>query len=180
MLAGADWINDVSGGEFDSGMLAVTAELLAPIVLMHMRGTPDTMNSMATYINVVDEVTDHLVSRRAAAEAAGVPSWNIILDPGIGFAKNLDHNLSLLQSCASLMARVAPSPVLIGASRKRFLGTILNEPDAKKRSYGNAAVTAIAIAGEADVIRVHEVREMSQVARVCDRVYRGGQLGSRL
>ena len=170
--AGADWINDVSAGEFDSEMFTVAAVMLAPIVLMHMKGTPDTMNSMAKYSNVVEEVTTHLVARRNAAEAAGVPSWNIILDPGIGFAKNLEHNISLLQGCAGLVANMRPSPILVGASRKRFLGTILDEPDAKKRTFGNAAVTAISIAGEVDILRVHEVREMAQVARVCDRVYR--------
>jgi len=179
--AGADWINDVSAGDFDAEMFAVAAVMLAPIVLMHMKGTPDTMNSLANYSNVVEEVTTHLVARRNAAEAAGVPSWNVILDPGIGFAKNLQHNISLLQDCARLVANMRPSPILVGASRKRFLGTILDEPDAKKRTFGNAAVTAISIAGGVDVLRVHEVGEMAQVARVCDRVYRGDRgLMSRL
>ena len=179
--AGADWINDVSAGEFDSKMFDVAAELLAPIVLMHMKGTPDTMNSLAVYTNVVEEVTQHLIARRSAAELAGVPSWNIILDPGIGFAKTLDHNLLLLRECKRLVAQLQPSPILIGASRKRFLGTILDEPDAKKRTFGNAAVTAIAVAGDADVVRVHEVRAMAQVSCVCDQVHRGSTtLGSRL
>ncbi|CAK9032537.1 Dihydropteroate synthase (DHPS) (Dihydropteroate pyrophosphorylase), partial [Durusdinium trenchii] len=162
--AGADWINDVSGGEFDPQMLTVASEFLAPIVLMHMKGTPETMNSLATYSEaVVTEVGDYLLTRRRAAEAAGVPSWNIILDPGIGFAKTLEHNLSLLRHCGELVAKTQPSPLLVGASRKRFIGTILqdvsrneNEPDFKKRSFGNAAATAIAIAGGADLVRVHE------------------------
>ncbi|CAK9111135.1 unnamed protein product, partial [Durusdinium trenchii] len=146
--AGADWINDVSGGEFDPQMLTVASEFLAPIVLMHMKGTPETMNSLATYSEaVVTEVGDYLLTRRRAAEAAGVPSWNIILDPGIGFAKTLEHNLSLLRHCGELVAKTQPSPLLVGASRKRFIGTILQEPDFKKRSFGNAAATAIAIAG---------------------------------
>eukprot|EP00434_Breviolum_minutum_P016964 symbB.v1.2.014967.t1/scaffold1107.1/size155946/1 len=167
--AGADWINDVSGGEFDSGMFAVAVEYMAPIILMHMKGTPETMNSLAKYESVVG---DHLLQRRQAAEAAGVPCWNIMLDPGIGFAKDLEHNLSLLRNCSELVSRTQPSPMLIGASRKRFIGTILGEPDFKKRTFGNAAATAIAIAAGADMVRVHEVKEMSQTALVCDRIYK--------
>lgn len=170
--AGADWINDVSGGEFDKDMLPLAAELTAPIILMHMKGTPETMNSMVGYDSVVDEVGEYLVSRRSAAEMAGILSWNIILDPGIGFAKNMAYNLQLLRSCGKLVERLQPSPVLFSASRKRFIGTILNEPDPKRRQFGNAATTAAAIAGGADMVRVHEVKEMAQTAMVCDSIYR--------
>eukprot|EP00440_Ansanella_granifera_P043536 gb/GFBE01047190.1/.p1 GENE.gb/GFBE01047190.1/~~gb/GFBE01047190.1/.p1 ORF type:complete len:482 (+),score=68.81 gb/GFBE01047190.1/:1-1446(+) len=170
--AGADWINDVSGGEFDPDMLREAAELMAPIILMHMKGTPQTMTSLASYDCVVTEVADHLMARRSAAERAGVPRWNVALDPGVGFAKTFEHNLLLLRHCGDLVSRLQPSPLLVGASRKRFLGTILDEPDAKKRVFGNAATTAIAAAAGADMVRVHEVKEMAQTARVCDRVYR--------
>eukprot|EP00401_Gymnodinium_catenatum_P014793 CAMPEP_0117517330 /NCGR_PEP_ID=MMETSP0784-20121206/31557_1 /TAXON_ID=39447 /ORGANISM="" /LENGTH=483 /DNA_ID=CAMNT_0005313209 /DNA_START=108 /DNA_END=1555 /DNA_ORIENTATION=- len=172
VAAGADWINDVSAGEYDADMLAAAAELMAPIVLMHMKGTPQNMNSLATYCSVVREVSDHLQDRRRAAERVGVPSWNIILDPGIGFAKTARHNLLLLRHCASLVEQLRPSPVLIGASRKRFLGGILGEPDAKRRVFGNAATTVAAVAGAADVVRVHEVHEMVQTAKVSDCIYR--------
>ncbi|CAJ1377650.1 unnamed protein product [Effrenium voratum] len=178
--AGADWINDVSGGEFASSMLSVAAEFMAPIILMHMKGTPQTMNSLASYGAVVTEVGHYLVSRRAAAEAAGVPRWNILLDPGIGFAKDMQHNLCLLRQLSELKAQLQPSPLLVGASRKRFVGTILEEPEAKRRTFGNAATTAIAVAGGADVVRVHEVKEMLQTALVCDQVYRGPSDRARL
>lgn len=176
--AGADWINDVSGGEFDPDMLPTAAELMAPIVLMHMRGLPENMNSARHYELLLSEVTEHLAARRRAAEEAGVPSWNILLDPGIGFAKGMDHNLQLLRNCASLVQSLRPSPVLVGASRKRFLGTILGEPDAKKRVFGNAATVAASVAGLADIVRVHEVREMAQTARVCDCIYRNCVAGA--
>jgi dihydropteroate synthase/2-amino-4-hydroxy-6-hydroxymethyldihydropteridine diphosphokinase len=170
--AGADWINDVSGGEFDADMFKVAAELMAPIVLMHMKGDPKTMNSMAQYESVVEDVCNHLVNRRQAAESSGILSWNILVDPGIGFAKNMTYNLHLLRECSSLVQRLQPSPVLLSSSRKRFIGTILNEPDPKRRQFGNAATTAAAIAGGADVVRVHEVKEMAQTALVCDSIYR--------
>jgi len=176
--AGADWINDVSGGEFDPDMLPTAAELMAPIVLMHTRGLPENMNSARHYESLLSEVTEHLATRRRAAEEAGVPSWNIMLDPGIGFAKGMDHNLQLLRNCASLVERLRPSPVLVGASRKRFLGTILGEPDAKRRVFGNAATVAASVAGRADIVRVHEVREMAQTARVCDCIYLSGAAGA--
>lgn len=170
--AGADWINDVSGGEFDAEMLATAAELMAPIVLMHSRGTPQTMTSLTKYHDVVIEVGEWLAGRRSQAEAAGVLAWNVVLDPGVGFAKTFEHNLALLRSCGSLVERLSPSPMLVGASRKRFLGSILDEPDAKKRVFGNAACVAASVSGNCDIVRVHEVREMSQTAKVCDCIYR--------
>jgi len=172
VAAGADWINDVSGGEFDPLMLATAAELMTPIVLMHMKGTPQTMNALASYASLIEEVGEQLIAQRSAAQAAGVPSWNVILDPGIGFAKTLEQNLLVLRRCGALVERLQPSPVLVGASRKRFLGTILSEPDATRRVFGNAAATAAAIAGGVDLVRAHEVREMAQTARVCDRIFR--------
>lgn len=176
--AGADWINDVSGGEFDSEMLTTAAKLGVPIILMHMRGTPATMQSMASYKDVVAEVGDYLLQRRDAALQAGVAAWNILLDPGIGFAKTTEHNLAILRRCRDLTERLRPSPVVIGASRKRFVGEILEEPVAKKRTFGNAATTAAAVVGLADVVRVHDVLEMSQTAKVCDRIYRQPGPGS--
>mmetsp|Transcript_10990 Transcript_10990/g.25097 ORF Transcript_10990/g.25097 Transcript_10990/m.25097 type:complete len:476 (+) Transcript_10990:80-1507(+) len=171
--AGADWINDVSGGEFDPDMLRTAAELMAPVVLMHMRGTPATMKSLTTYDRgVTEEVMEQLEARRRAAEAAGVATWNIMLDPGIGFAKEFEHNLELLRRCGEMVERLQPAPILIGTSRKRFIGTILNEPEPKKRVFGNAATVTASIAGNADIVRVHEVLEMVQTARVSDKIYR--------
>merc|ERR1712150_236607 len=139
---------------------------------MHMKGIPQTMNSLAHYASVVDEVADHLETRRKVAEEAGIPSWNIVLDPGVGFAKNMEYNLQILRNCGNLVNRFQSSPVLVSASRKRFLGTILDEPDAKRRTFGNAATTAAAVAGNVDIVRVHDVKEMAQTAKVCDHIYR--------
>lgn len=175
--AGADWINDVSGGEFDAGMLAAAAELMAPIVLMHMKGTPETMNSLVDYTSVLDDVTGHLVARRRAAQEAGVPAWNIVLDPGIGFAKKLDENMALLRHCPEMVNRLSPSPVLVGASRKRFLRTILGESDARRTVFGNAAVTTAVAAAGVDIVRVHDVQAMAQTARVSDQIYRRSPKG---
>lgn len=172
--SGADWINDVSGGEFDTEMLPTAAALAVPIVLMHMRGTPATMQNLTQYDDVVKEVGDHLAVRRAAALQLGIPAWNVLLDPGVGFAKKGAQNLELLRRCRELVERVQPTPVLIGASRKRFIGDILGEPEAKHRTFGNAAATSAAIVGRADVVRVHEVKEMVQTAKVCDYIYRDG------
>lgn len=170
--AGADWINDVSGGGFDPEMLRTAAELMAPIVLMHSRGTPETMNDMVRYDSLLEDVIRHLLERRRAAQEAGVPSWNIILDPGIGFAKKLEENLAILGRCPELVEALRPSPVLIGASRKRFLSTILGESDPKATVFATAATTASATAAGVDVVRVHDVREMAQTARMSDEIFR--------
>jgi len=172
VAAGADWINDVSGGSFDPAMLPIAAELMAPVVLMHMKGTPETMNSLAVYDALIEELGDSLAACRDTAEASGVPKWNVALDPGIGFAKTMEHNLAVLRHCGDLVTRLQPSPLLIGASRKRFLGAILGEEDPKRRVFGNAACTAAAVAGGADFVRVHEAREMAQVCAVSDRIFR--------
>merc|ERR1712032_429222 len=126
------------------------------------------MTSLANYSDVLGQVTSYLKARREAAMRVGVPSWNIILDPGIGFAKNTQHNLELLRGCLTMVRRLHPSPLLVGASRKRFIGEILSEPEPKNRIFGNAATTAAAIVGLADVVRVHDVHEMAQTAKVCD------------
>lgn len=178
--AGADWINDVSGGEFDPEMLPTIAALGVPCVLMHMRGTPETMKSLAKYDDVVREVVEELLARRAAGAAAGIAAWNLMLDPGLGFAKTGAHNLSLLKACGDMVDCLQPSPVLIGASRKRFLGEILGEPDAKRRVFGTAATTAAAVVGRADIVRVHDVRAMAQTAKVSDHIFRGGAAASKL
>merc|ERR1719401_240403 len=127
---------------------------------------------MISYGSVVDEVRDHLIARRRAAEAAGVPAWNIVLDPGIGFAKKLDENMALLRHCPEMVNRLSPSPVLVGASRKRFLRTILGESDARRTVFGNAAVTTAVAAAGVDIVRVHDVQAMAQTARVSDQIYR--------
>ncbi|OQR98381.1 folic acid synthesis protein fol1 [Achlya hypogyna] len=170
--AGATLVNDISAGQFDPQMLSTVAALQVPYVLMHMRGTPQTMTSLKEYTNVVDDVARDLQAAVAAAVAQGIPTWNIIVDPGIGFAKDKDLNLVLLRNVATLKARCAPCPVLIGASRKKFLGTICGKNEPKDRAWATAATCSAAVAGGAAIVRVHDVTEMADVVKVSDAIWR--------
>ena len=173
--AGANIINDVSGGLMDENMLPTVAELGCTICLMHMRGTPETMNSLAHYPDgIIKTVGRELLERVRAAEVAGIRRWRIILDPGIGFAKNQGHNIKLLRNFYHL--RCYPGlenyPWLVGTSRKAFIGRITGVRDAKERVWGTAATIAAAVQGGADIVRVHDVKEMAQVAKMADAIWR--------
>ena len=176
LAAGADIINDISGGTMSGGeMLSVVAEAEKTIVLMHMRGTPVSMNSYAVYPRgVVTEVAEELLERVNEAEEAGIPRWRMILDPGIGFAKLLRHNLLLLRNLSNLRATpgLAGLPWLLGTSRKKFIGTITEVDNPAERVMGTAATVTASIAGGAGIVRVHDVAEMAQVAKVSDAIYR--------
>jgi dihydropteroate synthase len=173
VAAGADLINDVSGGLADPQMLSVVAKLGIPIVLMHMRGTPQTMQQLTDYDDLIGEIYQFLEQRRDAAVAAGIAGDRIILDPGIGFAKTHDQNLALLQQLP--VFRSLGCPLLVGVSRKSFIGRILGRSDPKDRIWGTAAACAAAIVGSADILRVHDVRPMFDVCRVSDRIFRNAQ-----
>jgi dihydropteroate synthase len=168
--AGADIINDISGATFDSKMLSTVAHLKVPIILMHIRGTPQTMQKLTDYRDLIGEIREFLESRIAAAVAAGIDKSHIILDPGIGFAKNYSQNLEILQQLAKF--RGLGCPILVGVSRKSFIGHILNQPLAKQRIWGTAAACTGAIANSADILRVHDVREMHDVCLVADAIFR--------
>jgi 2-amino-4-hydroxy-6-hydroxymethyldihydropteridine diphosphokinase/dihydropteroate synthase len=173
--AGADIVNDVSAGLMDADMLSSVAELGCTVCLMHMRGTPETMNKLAKYPDgVIETVGQELLERVQAAETAGIRRWRIILDPGIGFAKTKEHNLELLRRLDEL--RCYPGlhglPWLVGTSRKAFVGRITGVTEAKDRTWGTAAAVTAAIQGGADIIRVHDVEEMAQVAKMADAVWR--------
>lgn len=170
LAAGADWINDISGGTFEPEILSLAAERQAPIVLMHLRGTPQTMQQMTDYDDVVTAVQTSLAERREAAIAAGVQPERIILDPGIGFAKTAEQNLELLRRQRELTT--LGCPLLVGVSRKSFIGKILNQPDPQQRVWGTAAACSAAIAQGADILRVHDVAAMVDVARVADAIWR--------
>lgn len=167
--AGATIVNDISALRFDVDMAKTIAAAGAFIVLMHMRGMPQTMQQEPAYRDVVSEVRTFLGERTAAAEAAGIASDRIILDPGIGFGKKLEHNLELLRRIDRIV-EIGP-PVLIGASRKSFLGEILDLP-AGERLEGTIAVHAVAVAQGADWIRVHDVKEGRRTADVARRLRR--------
>ncbi|MBW4646302.1 MAG: dihydropteroate synthase [Goleter apudmare HA4340-LM2] len=170
VAAGADLINDISGGTFDSEMLPTVAELDVPIILMHIRGNPQTMQQQTDYQDVMGEIESFLAKQIAAATAVGVNPDKIIIDPGIGFAKNYEQNLEIFRRLRSLAA--LNCPILIGASRKSFIGRILNQPDPKARVWGTAAACCAAIFNGADILRVHDVQEMRDVSLVADALCR--------
>lgn len=170
VLAGANLVNDISGGVLDGAMLATVAELGVPIILMHMRGTPATMQQHTDYGDLVGEIYDFLQQRRAAAIAAGIAPDQIILDPGIGFAKTYPQNLELLRQLSRFQE--LGCPLLVGPSRKSFIGWILDQPDPQQRVWGTAAACCSAIAQGADILRVHDGAEMADVIRVADAIWR--------
>src|SRR5687768_2063227 len=161
--AGASIINDISAGTDDPRMPAVMRRARA-VALMHKRGSPRTMQDDTRYEDVVGEVDKYLLSRAAAVEEAGVERRRILLDPGTGFGKNLLQNLLLLRALPRLAAH--GRPILVGPSRKRFIGAISGEPHPDRRQFGTAAAVAWAVANQAAVVRVHDVAEMRQVLRV--------------
>jgi dihydropteroate synthase len=168
--AGAHWINDVSAGRRDPALLAVVAAADCPCVLMHSRGDSRTMDSLAAYGDVAAEVREELLRATERALAAGVRPERILWDPGLGFAKTTAHNLALLRGLATL--RAEGFPLLVGPSRKRFIGEVLAEPRPRARLWGTAVVCAQAIAAGADVLRVHDVGPVVQTARMADALHR--------
>lgn len=169
--AGADLVNDISGATFDRDMLPTVAHLGVPIVLMHTRGTPQTMQHLTKYGDLIGEIYQFLESRILAANTCGIDRSQIIIDPGIGFAKTYDQNLEILRRLAVL--RSLGCPILVGPSRKGFIGKILAQPDPKARVWGTAAACCAAIAAGANIVRVHDVKEMRDVCRVADAILRG-------
>jgi dihydropteroate synthase len=169
--AGADIINDISGGTFDSEMLPTVASLGVPIVLMHIRGTPQTMQQFTDYQDLMGEISSFLANQITTATNLGIKPENIIIDPGIGFAKNYEQNLEILRNLHLL--RSLNCPILVGASRKSFIGRILNQPDPKARVWGTAAACCAAIFNGADILRVHDVQQMRDVSQVADALFRG-------
>ncbi|MDV2992884.1 MAG: Dihydropteroate synthase [Chroococcidiopsis sp. SAG 2025] len=170
IASGADIVNDISGGVFDLEMLATVAKLGVPIVLMHMRGTPQTMQQLTDYEDLIREIYQFLESRVANAIASGINPDRIIIDPGIGFAKKYHQSIEILRRLSAF--RALNCPILVGASRKSFIGHILEQPDPKARVWGTAAACCGAIANGADIVRVHDVKEMHDVCRVADVLFR--------
>lgn len=160
LSAGADLVNDVAAMTYDPQIADVAAKAQAPICLMHAQGDPQTMQTAPQYDNVVLDVYDFLESRIAAAEAAGIPRARIMVDPGIGFGKTLEHNLALLQRLSILHS--LGCPILLGVSRKRFIGTLADVPEAAARMPGSVAVALAGVAHGAQVLRVHDVAETRQ------------------
>jgi dihydropteroate synthase len=165
---GADMVNDVSGLRFDPAMGGLVAQRGVPVVLMHLRGDFQTMHREPRYRDVMAEVAAELREALARAEQAGVRREQTILDPGLGFAKDAGHTLEAIRRLSELAA--LERPLLVGPSRKSFIGRLLERPAGNNRLFGTAAAVAACILGGAHVVRVHDVREMADVARICDAV----------
>jgi dihydropteroate synthase len=168
--AGADLVNDISAGSFDEQMFSVVAQGEVPIILMHLRGTPQTMQQLTQYEDLIGEIYQFLDTQIKQAISAGIARSCLIIDPGIGFAKTYQQNLELLRRLSEF--RSLGVPILVGPSRKSFIGSILNQPDSKLRVWGTAAACCAAIAEGADILRVHDVGAMSDVCRVADAIWR--------
>ncbi len=163
--AGATIVNDVTAGQ-DLGMFEVVRSAGARMALMHMRGTPRTMQADPTYDDAVAEIGDWLSGRVAAAEAAGIAREQLWIDPGIGFGKTLAHNLALLHGLQALMRRVPGVPLLLGASRKSFIGALTGRDAPRDRLAGSLACVAQACAAGIDAVRVHDVAETRDLLTV--------------
>jgi dihydropteroate synthase len=166
--AGAALVNDVSAGALDGMLLATIADLGVPYVLMHMRGTPRTMQRDPRYADVVGEVYDFLADQLLRLEEAGVDTAKVVVDPGIGFGKTVEHNLELLRRLREFTS--LGRPVLVGTSRKSFLGTLSGEEDPGSRVIESLTAAALAVAGGSRLLRVHDVAETRRAVRIAHAV----------
>lgn len=168
--AGADMVNDISAGMFDEQMFSTVAKLNVPLILMHIRGNPKTMQNLTNYDDLIGEIYHFFENRINQAIKAGIWRSHLIIDPGIGFAKTWDQNIEILQKLPSFKS--LNLPILIGTSRKSFIGQIIGENDPKKRVWGTCATCCVAIEKGANILRVHDVKAISDVAKVADIIYR--------
>ena len=169
LKAGAQMVNDISGLHYDKKMAGVIADYQVPVCIMHMQGIPENMQEKPHYTDLMGEIINYLAEGLAIAEKAGILLGKLLVDPGIGFGKTLENNLAILKRLREL--KVLGCPILIGPSRKAFIGKVLDLP-VDERLEGTAAAVAIAIAQGADIIRVHDVSEMKRVARLTDALIR--------
>ena len=170
LLNGANWINDVTGGRRDIEILDVVSKFKCPLVITHSRGNSQNMNELSKYENVLSEVKCSLETLVKNALEKNISKNNIIVDPGIGFSKNINQNLEILRNLDVI--KELNLPILIGASRKRFIGEILNETNPKERDIGTLAISCLCSHFNIDMVRVHNVRMNYQILKVADRIYR--------
>lgn len=175
LQAGADAINDVSGAEDDPEILTVAARNASPIILMHHQGCPLSMQDNPQYENVVEDVCHFLENRAKAALQSGIAGNHILLDPGIGFGKKREHNLALLRGLDRIVA--LGYPVLLGTSRKRFMGAICREDNPANLIPATVATTALGVRSGVRIFRVHDVAENRQAADVAAAIYPDFQAG---
>ncbi len=167
--AGASMVNDVSALRFDPDMVRVVAERRVPVVLMHMKGTPKDMQLDPRYEDLISEILEFLEERVHFAESNGVPPEAIIVDPGIGFGKTVEHNLSIIKHLRRFKS--LGKPVLLGTSRKSFIGKVLNV-GVEEREEGTAATVVAGILNGADIVRVHDVAKILPAVRMADAIAR--------
>jgi len=170
LLNGANWINDVTGGRRDKEILDVVSKFNCPFVITHSRGNSKNMNELSKYDSVLSEVKLSLDNLIKNALEKNISERNIIVDPGIGFSKDLIQNLEILRNLN--VFKELNFPILIGASRKRFIGEILNEINPKERDIGTLAISCLCSQFNIDIVRVHNVKMNYQVLKVADRIYR--------
>jgi dihydropteroate synthase len=168
--AGADMINDISGGTFDPQLLPTVARWGVPIILMHSRGNPRTMQTLTDYGDLIGEIEEFLSDRLQVARQCGIALENLLIDPGIGFAKTFQQNLDLLGELKQFQS--LHCPILIGVSRKGFIGHLTGKDDPKERIWGTMAANCAAIAGGADILRVHDVAATVDLCKVADAIWR--------
>lgn len=173
VAAGVDFVNDISGLLFDPEMAAVVAKSGAGLIIMHTRGKPGTMQQNTHYNNIVEEVVDALQSSVECARVSGIADDKIAIDPGIGFGKDLAGNLELLR-CTSNLTRLG-RPVMLGTSRKSFIGRIMDQDDPADRNVGTLATVALGYAGGARLFRVHDVAAAHQAALMAQAVCYGAE-----
>ena len=168
LASGADIINDISAMEYDEKMIDVVVKNNAPVILMHMRGTPKNMQQNTEYGNIVEEVTKYLKERAEMLRGHNFPKEKIILDPGIGFAKNVDQNLKLMQGLSEMTG--SDYPVLLAASRKSTIGKVLGDLPPEARLAGTIATSCQAVYAGANMVRVHDVKENIQAIRMLEAI----------
>ncbi len=174
--SGADIINDISALRFDKKMASVVVRYKAGLVLMHMKGKPKDMQKRPYYDDVTGEIFSFLSDAVKRAQDSGIPEKRLILDPGVGFGKSKEHNFQILSNLRSFKS--LGRPLLVGLSRKQFIGSILSA-GVGGRAWGTAAAVSIAVSEGADILRVHDVKEMVQVVRICDAVVKRGRTHGR-
>ena len=166
--AGASMVNDISGLRFDPKMPEVIAYHNVPVVIMHIKGTPKDMQQHPVYEALIPEIMDYLGEGIRIAVRSGITEDKIIVDPGIGFGKTFEHNLDIIHNLSSFTS--LGKPILIGPSRKAFIGKILGDLPPTDRFEGTAAAVAISIINGANIVRVHDIKEMVKVAKVADAI----------
>ena len=170
LMNGANWVNDVTGGRRDKGIMDVVSKFNCPFVITHSRGNSQNMNELSIYDDLLIDIKCSIEDLIENALEKNISRENIIIDPGIGFSKDLNQNLKILKNLN--IFKEFNMPIMIGASRKRFIGEILNEINPKERDIGTLAISCLCSQLNIHIVRVHNVKINYQILKVADRIYR--------